>query len=690
MRKKNRSFPDMAEIRRLAEEQQSSSVNKTSSPDNEQDLERLLQELQIHQIELRMQNEELQRAQSEIEAGLERYTNLYNFAPMAYFTLDHEGIIRELNLEGAKMLGMSRSSLINRHLGVLVSHDTRSIYNAFLDRVFESHAKETSEIVLMSETGEKIYVQVDAIISGDGSDCHVAAINITERVRAEAERQVVLDMLRLINVPSDLHDIVRPVIEYLMNWAGCEAVRIRMRDGNDYPYYDANGFTGKFIIVENQLCQIDENGDIIHAFDSDPFLEAMCWNILQEIFDPGKPYYTDYGSFWTNDAVSLLASNPEVYTNSSGNSRSNSECYQSIALIPLRSSGEMIGLLQFNDKQKDRFTPEMIALIERLAGNIADALMKNHARQELNESRTLLQSIIASTTDAIYAKDPHGRYTLFNAASEKVFSKCAADVLGNNDSFLFPPDKASAIMESDQRILEMAATTTFEETTKDIAGKCSTYLITKGPLYDENGKPLGLFGIARDISEHVQSEAEKRRFYRDTIKSVTQGKLDLASFDEVSKYVDPSRLISVVVSPEDSRIARNKTMDFCALCGLTDDRLELFESAIGETITNAIKHANGCRVYGGLDDSSIWVAVSDTGQGIPHSLIPSATLRRGFSSKISMGMGYTIMLEATDHLTLCTGSKGTTVVLSVNIEAVNSDLSLDDYPDMWDDVLSYA
>jgi len=189
----------------------------------------------------------------------------------------------------------------------------------------------------------------------------------------------------------------------------------------------------------------------------------------------------------------------------------------------------------------------------------------------------------------------------------------------------------------------------------------------------------------RDISERKQAEQEKRQFYRDTIKSVTQGKLDLVLIDEIQEYLDPARLISIVEFPEDCAPARSKVVDFFRINGLTGDAQELFESAAGEALTNAVKHAHGCNVYAGSNDKSIWVAVSDTGTGISTLLLPSATLRRGFSSKVSMGMGYTIMMDATDNIMLCTGPEGTTVVLSINAKVDDPVLTLDDFPDMWDE-----
>jgi PAS domain S-box-containing protein len=189
-----------------------------------------------------------------------------------------------------------------------------------------------------------------------------------------------------------------------------------------------------------------------------------------------------------------------------------------------------------------------------------------------------------------------------------------------------------------------------------------------------------------DTTERKHVEQEKRQFYRDTIKSVTQGKLDLVSFEDIEVYVDPSGFLASIESPVDIAIARSKTMEFCKSRGLDNNGIGLFESAVGEAMTNATKHADGCKVYAGVNGNNIWVAVSDTGKGISTMLLPGATLRKGYSSKISMGMGYTIMMEATDNIMLCTGTEGTTVVLSVNVSSSMPALSLDDFPDTWDEI----
>ena len=118
---------------------------------HEADTQRLVHELQVHQIELEMQNEELRRARAELEAGLERYTDLYDFAPVGYLTLDRDGAIRQVNLTGARLLGLERARLVGRRFGVFVGEPDRAGFNTFLERVFESQAQEVCEVALLNK-----------------------------------------------------------------------------------------------------------------------------------------------------------------------------------------------------------------------------------------------------------------------------------------------------------------------------------------------------------------------------------------------------------------------------------------------------------------------------------------------------------------------------------------------------------
>jgi PAS domain-containing protein len=114
-----------------------------------EDTKSIIHELQVHQIELEMQNEELRRAQSELEDSRNRYSNLYDFAPIGYFTFDKNGRIIEVNLTGANKLGIERSFLIETPFSLYIDFSSRDVFYQHLRKVFRTNTKQTCEIKLV-------------------------------------------------------------------------------------------------------------------------------------------------------------------------------------------------------------------------------------------------------------------------------------------------------------------------------------------------------------------------------------------------------------------------------------------------------------------------------------------------------------------------------------------------------------
>lgn len=131
MEKAINNILDPESLRVRAEDQLSSHKTEAGPPSDESDLKRLVHELQVHQIELQILNGELIATRNEIEEGLARYTELYDFAPVGYLTLDKNGIVTSVNLTGATILGMPRSVLLGSSLSCFVSSSCMSHFNAF-------------------------------------------------------------------------------------------------------------------------------------------------------------------------------------------------------------------------------------------------------------------------------------------------------------------------------------------------------------------------------------------------------------------------------------------------------------------------------------------------------------------------------------------------------------------------------
>ncbi len=176
---------DSTGLRQKAEELlKKKTVKTTLSPSNADTL-KFIHELEVHQIELELINEELLRAKEEAEIAKEKYIELYDFAPSGYFTLSKTGKIVDLNLTGATMLGKNRLDLKNSLFGFFVSNNSKPTCNLFLEKVFVNKSKESCELALSAKDNFLKYVYVTGIVIGNGEQCFVTVVDITELKRIE-------------------------------------------------------------------------------------------------------------------------------------------------------------------------------------------------------------------------------------------------------------------------------------------------------------------------------------------------------------------------------------------------------------------------------------------------------------------------------------------------------------------------
>lgn len=184
-----------AEARLLGQRkgQRARAGDRTAERTSEADTVRVLHELEVHQIELEMQNAELQEARDQLEAAVEKYTDLYDFAPVGYFSLDESGVILEVNLTGATLLGVERSRLINRRLPRFAVPASQPVFLAFLERVLAGTGKQVCEVELIREGGAVFWASFHGTSDISASDsrtrCRIAVSDITSNKRAQEEQR---------------------------------------------------------------------------------------------------------------------------------------------------------------------------------------------------------------------------------------------------------------------------------------------------------------------------------------------------------------------------------------------------------------------------------------------------------------------------------------------------------------------
>ncbi len=215
---------DAAALRRQAEDI-ATREKVTSSPDAREALSpdealRMLHELRIHQIELEMQNEELRRAQEELEEARARYFDLYDLAPVGYFSISEKGLILEVNLTAANLLNTTRDTLVGQPLSRFILPEDQDIYYRHRKQLLETGKAQVCELRIARKDGTQFWVGFETTIArnGDGHlQCRTVMIEITERKRVETDKAALEAQNRQLQKAESLRCMAGAIAHHFNN-----------------------------------------------------------------------------------------------------------------------------------------------------------------------------------------------------------------------------------------------------------------------------------------------------------------------------------------------------------------------------------------------------------------------------------------------------------------------------------------
>ena len=190
---------DKVKLRRLAEKaiKETADDNDDLSGKSPEEMSSLIHELRVHQIELEMQNEELRRMHAELENSRDRYSQLYDFAPIGYCTVSEKGMILEANLTAATLLGIERSTLVKSPLSRFILNKDQDVYYRHRKLLFETGEPQACEL-RMVRTDIAFWVRLASIVSQKADRepiCRLVMSDITECKRVEAEKEQLISEL---------------------------------------------------------------------------------------------------------------------------------------------------------------------------------------------------------------------------------------------------------------------------------------------------------------------------------------------------------------------------------------------------------------------------------------------------------------------------------------------------------------
>lgn len=374
---------------------------------------------------------------------------------------------------------------------------------------------------LREECRAIVETSCDAIVSesldaGAVIGASIIARDISGPKRAEAYRSMGRDILRVLNDQQDQKEAIKEIIGIVKLATRVDAVGIRLQDEDDFPYFYQEGFPQDFLQRENSLLTRNRDGGICRDEQGNACLECTCGLVLTGKTDPANPLFTIGGSSWTNDSL------PFLHLPSDQDPRSNprDECihqgFASVALIPIRAKGRIVGLLQLNDHRKDRFTPDGITALEDIAENIGEAMLRKQAECELRKSKDLILNLLQSTDQGIYGVSMDGTCTFINRSALAMLGYEADACIGKNMHDLIHHSHATGLPypAEDCPICRARALGEGHRVDNELLQRSDgTFFFVEYSSYPivENGTISGAVVTFSDISARKRAEEEKRK-----------------------------------------------------------------------------------------------------------------------------------------------------------------------------------
>ena len=429
----------------------------------------------------------------------------------SFWSVDRSGFIRKVNPAGALMLGYAMDELTGMHVSDIDIDESTEDSKRRIEKAIEEGSI-LFEAKHLRKDGSIIDVEVSSsYIPGPKGHFVTFIRDITGRKQVESEREITLDLLRQLNSPNNLHELMTEITLLMRDWSDCEAVGIRLRKDEDYPYFETRGFPAEFVKLETNLCAVDEEGELLRDDVGNPVLECMCGNVLRGRFDPSLPFFTERGTFWTNSTKDLLASTSEEDRQARTRNRCNGEGYESVALVPLRYGDEVLGLLQFNDSLRDRFDRSKIELFERFADNLAVGIAQRRSAKELEVNKNMLAEAERIAHFGGWEWDiVEGRFILSDEWLR--IHGCRTSPLSMDE--LIPiahPGDIPAVQKAFQDSLEGTKLYDLEHRIiRQHDGEIRHIHAHGEVMRDERGRAVKMYGVARDVTESRKAEKALR------------------------------------------------------------------------------------------------------------------------------------------------------------------------------------
>jgi PAS domain S-box-containing protein len=538
-----------------------------------QDAKKLIYELQVHQIELELQNEALSVTQTEIEVTYNKYLDLYNFAPAGYVTINKYGLILEANLTAAMQFGLERIQLLRQSLSRFVAEADQDTYYFWRQALFTTGEPQSCEVRLKRSDKSALYVQLTGtpapLLEQEDDHCRVVITDVTVLKETQFALQESEERWRGLvqNIPSTVtlmdvegriqfvnwtrqrptEEIIgRHILDFIPpeHHATTRQLLERVKETGEVINYElATGTPNGRVFWANQLGPIKRGGQIVEliVISTDVTEQKQAEVALEESrrfiqqVTNAAPYlvyiYDLIGQnnvYTNNQASKILGYTPEELL-AMGDSflkillhpddyEPHIRHLQRVAASPTDEIFESehrvkhaSGEWRWLYSRELVFSRNAAGVAEQILGTAQDITERKQLHDRLKEEHTLLRTLIDNIPDYIYIKDIESRFVAANSAlARSMGAETADDMIGKTDADFFAPEVAAQFRADEEIIIQTGQPLIGkEEFLINPKGVERIHATTKVPLRDRAGQIVGLVGISRDITHTKQIEQEK-------------------------------------------------------------------------------------------------------------------------------------------------------------------------------------
>jgi len=359
-------------------------------------------------------------------------------------------------------------------------------------------------------------------------------MDITQRKQSEQLQLLATEVVGILNDPQAPAHAMQRILAAIKRETNFDAVGIRLRQGDDFPYSSADGFSQEFLQAENCLTIQDSQGDVCRDEQGRVCLSCTCGLVLSGKIDPAGPGTTPGGSCWVNEAEPLLRMPPEQDPRLRPRNRCLHEGYESVALIPIRVNQEIVGLLQLNDRRKGRFSLELVRYFEGLAASFGLALLRLKEEQALRRSEERLRFALEQSHTGGWELDLANHTAHRTLQHDRIFGYDELLPDWSYERFLehVLPEDRPTVDQRFRQAVEAQTDWSFECRIRRCDGQVRWIWAAGGHQHDSAGKAHRMAGIVQDITERKEAEQQVLELNRTLDQRVLERTAELRGANE--------------------------------------------------------------------------------------------------------------------------------------------------------------